>query len=95
MGAFSLRVPIYGLYQYALQECMRRKCALFLCIGDGLQRYQEARSSYGMSVMGDTSALIAAKKAKNKLLNTIVSILNCNRMYIEAISASSCVRHSS
>ena len=30
-----------------------------------------------------------------KLLNTIVSILNCNRMYIEAISASSCVRHSS
>ena len=64
MGAFSLRVPIYGLYQYALQECMRRKCALFLCIGDGLQRYQEARSSYGMSVMGDTSALIAAKKAK-------------------------------
>ena len=64
MGAFFLRVPIYGLYQYALQECMRRKCALFLCIGDGLQRYQEARSSYGMSVMGDTSALIAAKKAK-------------------------------
>ena len=45
-------------------ECMKRKCALFLCIVDGLQQYQDARLSYGMSAMGDTAALIAAKKAK-------------------------------
>ena len=43
---------------------MKRKCALFLCIVDGLQQYQDARLSYGMSAMGDTAALIAAKKAK-------------------------------
>ena len=43
---------------------MKRKCALFLCIVDGLQQYQDARSSYEMLAMGDTVALIAAKKAK-------------------------------
>lgn len=64
MGAFSLHVPIYGLYQYALRECMRRKCALFLCIEDGLRQYHNARLTDGKSAMGDTAALIAAKKAK-------------------------------
>ena len=43
---------------------MRRKCALFLCIEDGLQQDQNARLTYGKSAMGDTAALIAAKKAK-------------------------------
>lgn len=41
-----------------------RKCALFLCIEDGLRQYQNARLTYGKSAMGDTAALIAAKKAK-------------------------------
>lgn len=45
-------------------ECIRRKCALFLCIEDGLRQYQNARLTYGKSAMGDTAALIAAKKAK-------------------------------
>ena len=30
MGAFSLRVPINGLYQYALQECMKENALFFV-----------------------------------------------------------------
>ena len=37
MGAFSLHVFAQA-FGRASTECMKRKCALFLCIEDGLRR---------------------------------------------------------
>lgn len=41
MGAFSLHVFLVACGRASV-ECMRRKCALFLCIEGGLRRHGRA-----------------------------------------------------